>query len=289
MRDRIAADRGRIWALVSIPLLLLLAGIPVLLSTVARQDTEREESEPAAEKAEEVADVTQKPRTFERSAIPEEVLARMRTVARPVKETGASTTSEERAAATSTATPAAARRQSAAGGQAEPGEKVGDSRVAASGEDRGMAVLDIEVDGERLDQVAAHFGYALAAFYLSAGDTALLGFFEGERLRFPSLEELQGFSGRGRSADRLPDRGLYIQVAARQSGLESGKIRLLFLVPRKVDEQWLQWQKAVVGRHGYRFEEVAAVRARYDADFELVARELVLKSGGVRSLEGGGL
>lgn len=281
MVDKRSAERAGGWAPVSLLVLLLLAGGSALLFTVGRQDAVAPEK--PVEEAEERVEVTQRPRTFKSSAIPEEVLARMRTLAQPVRDAAAAKTSEARPLAT----PPAARRRSVGATEDGAGDGTGDFRSAAAGEDLGTAVLDIEVDGERLDQAAAHFGYALAAFYLSAGDTALLGLFEGDRLRYPSMEELQGFSGRGRSAEKLPGRGLYRQAAARRSGLESGKIRLLFLVPRKVDEEWLKWQKEVVGRHGYRFEEVAAVRARYGEGFELVACELVLKEGGIMSLEGG--
>jgi hypothetical protein len=137
--------------------------------------------------------------------------------------------------------------------------------------------LAIELDGQSPWTVAAHYGLVLAAQSFAAH--AILGVFEEGKLVPLPRDRLIGFAARGRSADGVKAALALRQQAALQTDRPLEDIGLLYLVPRRVDQQWLVWQRRVVEEAGYTFAEVAQVQASYAADLSLAAHALVLNEG----------
>ena len=144
--------------------------------------------------------------------------------------------------------------------------------------------LAIELDGQNPWTVAAHYGLVLAAQSFAAN--AIIGVFEEGTLVPLPRDRLIGFAARGRSADGVKAALALREQAALQTDRPLEDIGLLYLVPHRVDQQWLAWQHRVVEEAGYTFAEVGEVQASYAADLSLAANALVLNEGRTVALAG---
>lgn len=138
----------------------------------------------------------------------------------------------------------------------EPGK--GDSR---SQQDGTVPELTIQVTGDNITAVADRFDYQMAAI-TGSGD-ALLGTVEGGTLRSLSEGELSRYAGRARSARRHPKYQEILHRVARQvSGQGADSIRLIYLVPKAVENQFVRAQMWALDRKGLSPDEVAKMEAR---------------------------
>jgi hypothetical protein len=138
----------------------------------------------------------------------------------------------------------------------KPGK--GDSR---SQQDGTVPELTIQVTGESITAVADRFDYQMAAI-TGSGD-ALLGTVEGGTLRSLSEGELSRYAGRARSARRHPKYQEILHRVARQvSGQGADSIRLIYLVPKAVENQFVRAQMQALDRRGLSPTEVAKMEAR---------------------------
>ena len=138
----------------------------------------------------------------------------------------------------------------------KPGK--GDSR---SQQDGTVPELTIQVTGDNITAVADRFDYQMAAI-TGSGD-ALLGTVEGGTLRSLSEGELSRYAGRARSARQHPKyQELLDQVARQVPGQGAGSIRLIYLVPKAVENQFVRAQMRVLDRRGLSPAEVAKMEAR---------------------------
>lgn len=138
----------------------------------------------------------------------------------------------------------------------KPGK--GDSR---SQQDGTVPELTIRVTGDNITAVADRFDYQMAAI-TGSGD-ALLGTVEGGTLRSLSEGELSRYAGRARSARQHPKyQELLDQVARQVPGQGAGSIRLIYLVPTAVENQFVRAQMRALDRKGLSPAEVAKMEAR---------------------------
>jgi hypothetical protein len=138
----------------------------------------------------------------------------------------------------------------------KPGK--GDSR---SQQDGTVPELTIRVTGESITAVADRFDYQMAAI-TGSGD-ALLGTVEGGTLRSLSEGELSRYAGRARSARQHPKyQELLHRVARQVSGQGADSIRLIYLVPKAVENQFVRAQMRALDRRGLSPAEVAKMEAR---------------------------
>ena len=138
----------------------------------------------------------------------------------------------------------------------KPGK--GDSR---SQQDGTVPELTIQVTGDNITAVADRFDYQMAAI-TGSGD-ALLGTVEGGTLRSLSEGELSRYAGRARSARQHPKyQELLHRVARQVPGQGAGSIRLIYLVPKAVENQFVRAQMRALDRKGLSPDEVAKMEAR---------------------------
>jgi len=143
----------------------------------------------------------------------------------------------------------------------KPGK--GDSR---SQQDGTVPELTIQVTGDNITAVADRFDYQMAAI-TGSGD-ALLGTVEGGTLRSLSEGELSRYAGRARSARRHPKYQEILHRVARQvSGQGADSIRLIYLVPKAVEDQFVRAQMRALDRRGLSPAEVAKMEARPEGQF----------------------
>jgi len=143
--------------------------------------------------------------------------------------------------------------------------------------------LSIDLAGHSSEQVARYYHLALAVQSFEA--QALLGILVENQLHPMAATALAQYSSRGRSADGLHDAFALKGRIATQSGRAIDDIGLLYLVPKKVDDGWIAWQRQVVAQAGYTFGEVEEVKARYAENLALEAYALVLKQGQIIHLK----
>ena len=186
-------------------------------------------------------------------------------VSRSVPETRAidNGTGAERGSASETESPAGAKGQ-------------GDSPTQSSGR---VPELTIRLGERSIEEVAAKFGYQMVAIGPSGNassssssgkdspESVVLGKIENGRLESMKKTELKQYAGRARSARRHPEYDrLRRRVARRLPGRGAGAIRLIYLVPRKVEQAFVQAQMEAIRERGLAPEEVAVVKARYKGD-----------------------
>jgi hypothetical protein len=143
--------------------------------------------------------------------------------------------------------------------------------------------LSIDLAGHSSEQMARYYHLALAVQSFEA--QALLGILIENQLHPVAPTDLAQYSSRGRSADGLQDAFDLKGRIATQSGRAFDDIGLLYLVPKKVDDGWIAWQRQVVTQAGYTFGEVEEVKARYAENLALEAYALVLKQGQIIHLK----
>jgi hypothetical protein len=198
-------------------------------------------------------------------------------VSRSVPETRAidNGTGAERGSASETESPAGAKGQ-------------GDSPTQSSGR---VPELTIRLGERSIEEVAAKFGYQMVAIGPSGNassssssgkdspESVVLGKIENGRLESMKKTELKQYAGRARSARRHPEYDrLRRRVARRLPGRGAGAIRLIYLVPKKVEQAFVQAQMEAIRERGLAPEEVAVVKARYKGD-AIEVTDIERKSG----------
>jgi len=198
-------------------------------------------------------------------------------VSRSVPETRAidNGTGAERGSASETESPAGAKGQ-------------GDSPTQSSGR---VPELTIRLGERSIEEVAAKFGYQMVAIGPSGNassssssgkdspESVVLGKIENGRLESMKKTELKQYAGRARSARRHPNYDwLRKRVARRLSGRGTGSVRLIYLVPKTVEQAFVRAQMEAIRERGLAAEEVAVVKARYKGD-SIEVTDIERKSG----------
>ena len=137
--------------------------------------------------------------------------------------------------------------------------------------------LSVDLSGMSPEQVADHFGFALVV--QSYKDKALLCKITDRRIEpLPGLE-LGRYATRGRSARGIENEFMLRRRIAEALDRTFDDIGLIYLVPKSIDQIWINWQKMTIKRTGYVMKDVSRVEARYRMDFSLQGLALILKSG----------
>jgi hypothetical protein len=98
-------------------------------------------------------------------------------------------------------------------------------------------------------------------------ESVVLGKIENGRLEPIEKTELRQYAARARSARRHPEYDrLRGQVARRLPDRDAGAVRLIYLVPKKVERAFVRAQMEAIRERGLTPEEVAVVKARYKGD-----------------------
>jgi hypothetical protein len=159
-------------------------------------------------------------------------------------------------------------------GSAESAKKrlpAGQNRVA-EGE---IPELTIEIGDWDIKTVADHLGFVLVA----ATEKKILGRIGGDAFMPISRSELSRFSTRARSAETI---GNYVEVRdriAQRFELSTSEIRLMFLVPLQVEQQFVNAQRRILGELSVPSDQVALMRGFYDSNFNVRLTEVITKDG----------
>lgn len=142
---------------------------------------------------------------------------------------------------------------------ASPGGKSGkgDSRTRKEGQ---VPELTIQVTGENIASIADRFDYQMVA--ITASGDAILGKVERGSLRRLSKEELSRYARRARSARQHPSYRKILRRVAQQVGRGAGSMRLIYLVPKAVEDRFVKAQMRALDRRGLAHNEVAKMEAR---------------------------
>jgi len=134
----------------------------------------------------------------------------------------------------------------------------GDSRSQKEGQ---VPELTIRVTEENIETVAARFNYQMAA--MTASGDAILGKVERGTLRPIGKEELSRYARRARSARKHPEyQRLRRKVAQQVPEREAGSIQLIYLVPKSVEQRFVETQMQALRRRGISPGDVAKMMAR---------------------------
>ena len=142
---------------------------------------------------------------------------------------------------------------------ASPGGKSGkgDSRTRKEGQ---VPELTIQVTGENIASIADRFDYQMVA--ITASGDAILGKVERGTLRRLSKKELSRYARRARSARQHPRYQKRLRRVAQQAGRGPGSMRLIYLVPKAVEDRFVKAQMRALNRRGLAPNQVAKMEAR---------------------------
>ena len=133
----------------------------------------------------------------------------------------------------------------------------GDSRTRKEGQ---IPELTIQVTGDNIASIADRFDYQMVT--ITASGDAILGKVERETLRRLSKKELSRYARRARSARQHPEYQKLLRRVAQQVGRGPGSMRLIYLVPKAVEDRFVEAQMRALDRRGLAPNEVVKMEAR---------------------------
>jgi len=135
--------------------------------------------------------------------------------------------------------------------------------------------LDIRLNGQDIERVMRYFGYLPAI----KSRTRLLGKIVGNRFVPLAPGEVARYARRGRAGSDFPRAALWKRRVARELGLPESELTVIFLVPHATERFFIAAEKAALQRTGRAPQEVALVRAHFDAHLALVVDAVLTRSG----------
>lgn len=144
-------------------------------------------------------------------------------------------------------------------------EYAGDNEIT----DGDIPDLTIRLNGLDLEAVAHQLGFQLVA---STPDR-ILGKIINGKLNAMSERDRSGYAVRGREATGLPNYSKMVRVLSNHLDISRSKIRLFYLVPNEIEQQFIQFQRREMAKAGIRPDEIELMIAQYtpELDLELVS------------------
>ena len=135
--------------------------------------------------------------------------------------------------------------------------------------------LTIESGERNIQSIADRLGFVLVA----STEDKILGKIIDDTFTPIGKNELAKFSARARSADALDRYDEVRDRIARQFVIPSYEVKLMFLVPLRVEAQWINTQKIILNQISVSSDQVAVMRGYYDLNFNVRIAEVVTKDG----------
>ncbi|MFQ5676630.1 MAG: hypothetical protein ACE5G1_12085 [bacterium] len=131
--------------------------------------------------------------------------------------------------------------------------------------------MQINLAGHSMEDVAKKHGFLLVA----ATQDKVLGKIIDERFSKMSESELSRYSKRGRSAEALQNYWSIRQAISENLNIPISEIQLLFLVPRAVEQRFVDAELDAIEKVGLEIGKVKLVEAYYDTNLDVRVRSII--------------